>query len=831
MRKLFPAVGLVIIFFLLAGRGIPFEKAKLDGRSLQNINEDWEYLEDNLKEISTLKQKKNWQELDLPHTWNQWDATDYLPGYRRDASWYRKRMIIPSYEEVRYILYFEGANITSEVFVNEQLAGKHVGGYVGFEIDITSFVKKGTLNEIAVRVDNGYNPNVIPSQKSDFFIYGGITRDVWLKIVPEIHIEKTQVSTPQVSDKSAQTIANIVISNPNELKKQGKILCEIIDPSSGKVLATKSQNVNIVTKSTKLEITLPAVKNPKLWSPDAPTRYQMRVIFETDGNITDEITENFGYRWYSFEPHGAFYLNGKRLLLRGTHRHEEYAGYGAAMPNALHRKDMEMIKEMGANFIRLGHYPQDPEIYKACDELGIIVWDELPWCRGGKGGEAWESNTKRLLQEQIMQNYNHPSILFWSVGNEIYWLPDFPGGDDTTQLNVFVKTLHDEAHRLDPYRMTALRKYYEGAHLVDVFSPSIWSGWYAGVYKNYKQTIQQQRKKYSNFLHMEYGGSSHVGRHTETPIDGDGLVNKNEWAEEVNQVNVSNIANGGDWTENYIVDLFDWHLSITETSDWFGGNAQWAFKDFGTPLRPENPIPFMNQKGLVDREGKPKDAYYVFKSYWATEPFTYIESHTWTERSGPEGKTRNISVFSNCTSVELWHNGKNLGRKDRQVGHFPAAGLHWDILFSEGKNMLIAKGMKDGKQVAADTLTVNYTYQKHDKAEEIILTTSTLPNGNQLIEALMVDKNGKRVLDYEDRVYFVKDGAGELLINYGTPTRSQVVEMANGRACIELIPAEGKTVIEARNQDFKGSYMVLTFDKNLHATIEASINVSTSPNK
>ncbi len=826
MKKLFPAIGLVIIFFLLAGRGIPFEKAKLTGRNIQNINTEWEYLENNITDVTALKQQNNWQQLDLPHTWNQWDVTDYTPGYRRDASWYRKRMVIPSYDKARYIIYFEGSNITTQVFVNEQLVGKHVGGYVGFELDITPFIKKGIQNEIAVRVDNGYNPDIIPSQKSDFFIYGGITRDVWLKIVPEIHIQKTYISTPKVSEQSAETLVNIELANPNESMTKGVIHCKILEPGTGNVVVSQKQNINITSKYNQLNITLPVIKKPRLWSPDNPNLYQMHITLETDGKTLDEITESFGYRWYNFEPHGAFYLNGKRLLLRGTHRHEEHAGYGAAMPNELHRQDIKMIKEMGANFIRLGHYPQDPEIYKACDELGLIVWDELPWCRGGKGGETWENNTKHLLQEQITQNYNHPSILFWSLGNEIYWLPDFPGGDDTTQLNKFVTILHNEAHRLDPYRMTALRKYYEGAHLVDVFSPSIWSGWYAGVYKNYEQTIQQQREKYKNFLHMEYGGSSHVGRHTETPINGDGLVNKNDWSEEINQVNITNIANSGDWTEDYIVDLFDWHLSITETSDWFAGNAQWAFKDFGTPLRPENPIPFMNQKGLVDRSGKPKDAYYVFKSYWAKEPFTYIESHTWTERSGPTGKTRNISVFSNCTNVELYHNGKKLGNKQRQVGKFPAAGLNWDVMFSEGENMLIAKGFKDEKQMASDTLIVNYTYQKHDKPEEIILNTSTLPNGNQLIEALMIDKNGKRVLDYEDRVYFSKDGAGELLINYGTPTRSQVVEMANGRACIELVPAAGKTVIEARNQDFKGSYLILHFDQNLHATIKKTVHIT-----
>lgn len=813
MTKLFSATGLFCIFLLLAGTGGPFETQDLTQRKTISINADWAYLEKDLPDITALYQQhtsSTWDSIDLPHTWNRWDAIDYLPGYRRSASWYRKKLQVPEYQKARYILAFEGVNMSAEVYVNQQLAGKHIGGYIGFEIDITAFVQRGVENTLDIRVDNRFNPDLIPSQKSDFFIYGGITRDVWLHVVPETYLQHAFVSTPKVNAKQAETSVRVDLANPTGKAQSGVVTCALLDPETGQVVARKMQSVQLNTPSTTATIALPLLKNPKLWSPDHPHLYTLQIHFAPEGNEPkDTLIERVGYRWFHFDPNGPFYLNGERLLIRGTHRHEDYAGYGPAMPNALHREDMRMIKEMGANFVRLGHYPQDPEVYKACDELGLIVWDELPWCRGGKGGQAWEANTRRLLNEQITQNYNHPSILFWSLGNEIYWLPDFPGGDDTTQLNAFLATLHQDAHQLDPYRMTALRKYYEGAHLVDVFSPSIWSGWYAGVYKNYEKTLAQERTKYKNFLHMEYGGDSHVGRHSENPITGAGSFNADDWTEQINQANVQNIAQEGDWSESYIVDLFDWYLGISETSDWFGGNAQWAFKDFGTPLRPENPIPYINQKGLLDRSGKPKDAYYVFKSYWAKQPFVYIESHTWTERSGQEGKARNIPVFSNCSTVELEVNGISLGSKTRKVGVFPACGLNWDVLFKEGKNQLIARGYVDGKEVHRDTLHIQYSFQKHGNPYDITLRSQPLPNGNILIEALMEDAAGRRVLDYEKRVYFHSDGAGTLLINYGTPTRSHVVEMANGRAAIELVPGKGKTVVEVRNQDFKGSYITI----------------------
>ena len=801
------------LLFSFSYKNIYASNKALPKRIIQNINENWQYLENNLTDIAELKTHKNWQTINLPHTWNQWDAVDVLPGYRRDASWYQKEIFIEDYEDANYILYFEGANISTKVYVNGLFVKEHVGGYVGFKVDISKQVKKGQKNTISIRVDNSYNRDIIPSQKSDFFIYGGITRDLWLEILPKIYFKNIAITNNNISKQSAETTLDILF-NRIDFPDQYIIKSKIVDASSNKVLAKKSMSFDEFKSSPNFSFS--KISYPKLWSPDHPNLYKVVTQLLDGQTLIDEKIETTAYRWYRFEAHGAFFLNGERLLLRGTHRHEEHAGYGAAMPNKLHRKDMTDIKEMGANFVRLAHYPQDPEVYKTCDELGIIVWDELPWCRGGMGNGEWQSNTERLLVEQITQHYNHPCIFFWSLGNEIYWLPDFKNGDDEKRLNNFLKKLNSLAHELDNNRLTSIRKYYAGADLVDVFSPSIWSGWYAGVYTNYENTLLKNQKKYPRFLHMEYGGSSHVGRHTENPVSGKGLVNEDDWAEVANQVNVKNIAKTGDWTENYIVDLFDWHLSVSEQMDNFAGNAQWAFKDFGTPLRPENAIPYLNQKGLVDRSGKPKDAYYVFKSYWAKKPFTYIESHSWTERRGPKGKQRNVSVFSNCKKVEFFHNGKSLGKKNRVLGQFPACGLNWDVLFTKGKNVLIANGYKKNKLITSDTLVVNYDFEKAEKADHINLSYRKLANGNYLIEAIMYDKNERRVLDYEKPVYFSKDGAGVLLVNYGTPTRSQVIQMANGRAAIELVPAKkGKAIIEVRNQDFKGSYLVIDFSKDL----------------
>jgi len=782
-------------------------------RTITNINSEWTYVEHNTEDLEQLNNLRKDKQIDLPHTWNQWDAMDMTPGYRRDASWYQKKLNIGEIQDSQCLLYFEGVNMSMDLYVNGTHAGKHVGGYVGFEIDITKWIKQRAENSISIRVDNSYNRDVIPSQKADFYIYGGITRDVWLKILPKQHISTVKITTPTVTEVKAEAHIKVQLNNIDASSKNIRVKTEIFDPESNKVVDAVTLSTDQYFKSDQ-NLSL-NVANPKLWSPKSPNLYRVVTSLIKDDVTIDFNEERIGFRWYEFEDYGAFYLNGKRLLLRGTHRHEEHAGYGNAMSNELHKADVQAMKDLGVNFVRLGHYPQDPEVYRSCDELGIIIWDELPWCRGGMGGKEWQLNTMRLLEEQILQNYNHPSIFFWSLGNEIYWLPDFEGGDDEGQINKFVTKLNDLAHDLDPYRLTAIRKYYAGADLVDVFSPSIWSGWYAGVYTNYKNTLIKNQQKYPRFLHMEYGGSSHVGRHTENPITGKGLLNEDDWAEVSNQVNVTNIAKSGDWTENYIVDLFDWYLTSSETLDNFAGNAQWAFKDFGTPLRPENAIPYVNQKGLVDREGKPKDAFYVFKSYWSDDPFTYIESHTWTERQGPKDKVRNISVFSNCDEVELIHNGSPLEKKKRVIGNFPASGLNWDVLFIEGENSLTAVGYEDDKVIAKDEMEVNYNYALVTEADRIKLDYKKLPNGNYLIEATIVDKSDSRMLSYEKPVYFTQDGQGELMINYGTPTKSQVIQMANGKASIELIPAKtGQAIIEVRNQDFKGSYLIIDFNEN-----------------
>ena len=771
------------------------------------FNDDWLFVQDESALPPTQLPKSQWQAINLPHTWNATDTIDAVPGYSRRAGWYRKTFRAGA--QGRYRLVFEGANMETQVFLNGHKAGEHIGGYIGFDIELSQGLRFDDSNELWIRVSNRYNPNVIPSQKADFFIHGGITRDVWLEQLPPLFIDRLSIRTPEVSAERALTELELLFDDSRAAPASVDLRVRVLSPGGEEIISHR-QTVTEFTDS--LLVKLPVVEKPALWSPAEPSlhRLQVQLVDQQEREIFRR-EESFGFRWFEMRDNEGFFVNGERLLLRGTHRHEEHAGVGAAMSNKQHRRDMEQMKSLGVNFVRLGHYPQDPEVYRAADELGLILWDELPWCRGGKGGAEWEQNTERLLRQQILQNMNHPSIAFWSLGNEIYWESDFPNGGDDAVILPYLEKLQALAKNLDPYRMTSIRKYYPGAKVVDAFSPSIWAGWYGGAFGQYETALQHSMQEYPRLLHMEYGGSSHRGRHTENALGPEGLVQAQVSVEEaMNQAVVTSIAKDTDWNENYMVNLFDWHLSVSEKLPGFAGNAQWAFKDFGTPLRPENPLPYVNQKGLVDRAGAPKDAYYVFASYWSPSPMCYIESHTWSVRYGPK-EGRPVKVFCNTHSAELFLNGVSLGSLERNPGHYPAHGLVWLVPFREGDNQLDVVGFDAERQeIARDAMGLTYHVGTPGRFEAVVLTAKKGADGETLIVAEALDKQGRRAIDFNERAYFsVLQGDGQLLENQGTYSGSSMLDMASGFGNIAFKTGQVETVVEFRTQNVKGVYLRL----------------------
>jgi beta-galactosidase len=434
-----------------------------------------------------------------------------------------------------------------------------------------------------------------------------------------------------------------------------------------------------------------------------------------------------------------------------------------------------------------------------CDELGLLVLEEVPWSRGGLGGENYKQEVRDLLHAMIDQHYNHPSIFVWGLGNENDWPGDFPEFN-RNQIRAFAKELNDQCHALDNTRKTFIRRCDFCKDVVDVYSPSIWAGWYHGPYTSYRAVSQREMEQVNHFLHLEWGADSHAGRHSE---DQDRLLAM-LISGQTNGHSLDYLLNGGvekadekgDWSENYACDLFDWHLKEHENMPWLTGTAQWIFKDFSTPLRPSNPVPYVNQKGLTERDLTLKEGYYVFQSYWTRQPMIHIFGHSWPIRWGDPAEQKLVRIYSNCETVELFLNGISCGKKDRNSQNFPAAGLHWLARFVSGENHLKAIGSKGGETVA-DEIRFHYQTEKWTEPARLVLTELTRDAGIIKVEARLLDAANICCLDARKRVSFGLAGDGKLIDNLGTNRASRTVELSNGRAEISLRTFGGRSVLSA----------------------------------
>ena len=742
---------------------------------------------------SFAKSKEHWSQVEIPHCFNARDAVDPDLNYYRGPGWYRTNLKIANpFPNGRTLLHFEGAGQKSKVFVDlDQIGSEHVGGYEEWIVDITGAAAKAQTNQqnqngipLAIVCDNSRDLEMLPSDFSDFNLYGGLYRYLNLVYVPAISIERVAITPVLNRDGSAEVTVRGRLYNPTSASDSLNISVRAVTPS-GAALHTSTQK--IAAWDGERELAKFTIQKPQLWSPSSPSLYRCEVTLTTS-NGEMAVNERSGVRHFEFVTRGPFKLNGERLLIRGTQRHEDHAGIGAAMTDDLIRKEMQMIKDVGANFIRLAHYQQSRIVLDLCDELGIMVWEEIPWCRSGIGNDTWQEQAHRMLRNLIDQHYNHPAVILWGLGNEDDWPGEFPS-EDQQAIRSFMSQLNDEAHKLDPTRMTSIRRCEFAKDIPDVYSPSIWAGWYRGRYTEYKTSAEDEMQKVNHFIHMEWGGDSHARRHSEDPDRVIAQIATGKGTDErgldfLRTGGISRASRDGDWSETYICNLFDWHLKEQETMPLLSGSAQWIFKDFSTPERPENPIPKVNQKGLVERDFTPKEGYYVFQSYWAEKPMIHIYGHTWPIRWGDADEQKLLKVYSNCDSVELFVNGQSQGVKKRNSQDFPAAGLRWMVKLAP-ENHVRAMGRK-GDRTVEDEIHFQYQAQKWGKPAQLRLQELSR-NGDVLtVEAQLFDANGVLCLDARNQVHFGIAGDGTLIDDLGTDTGSRVVELYNGRARISL---------------------------------------------
>ena len=792
-----------------------------NGSFSEKLATGWEYFRGSLGGVwdvwrQDMAESAVWKKVEVPHCFNAYDAVDPDQPSYEGPGWYRRKLPIRNpFVHGRTLLLFEGAGQKCEVFVSLERVGEHVGGYDEFAVDITDAVSKiGDADmptkevPLAVLCDNSRDLEMIPSSLNDFRRFGGLYRNVSLIYVPLISLRRVHITAAASHSASAQVTIKAKMRNPVVLQDQVELRIRLFDPKGSLVQTTSGR---FQTWDGEQQISTFKLDSPELWSPSHPSLYRCEVQL-TSAHGTMTVSENFGCRYFEFVEHGPFKLNGERLFLKGTQREEDHAGFGAAMPEDLIRQEMRLIKEMGANFVGLAHHQQSRTVLDQCDELGLLVLEQIPWSRGGLGGDGYKELAREMLGAMIDQHSNHPSVILWGLGNENDWPGDFPDFNKE-EIRGFVKELNDEAHRLDATRQTFLRRCDFAKDIVDVYSPSIWAGWYHGPYTQYKNTAQKESESVPRFLHVEWGGESHARRHSEDPEKFLAqFLSRSDLDESERQRLLTGghtfASRDGDWSETYACNLFDWHLKEQETMPWLTGSAQWIFKDFSTPLRPGNPIPHVNQKGLLERDMTLKEAYYVFQSYWAEKPMIHIYGHSWPIRWGELRELKLVKIYSNCETVELLLNGVSQGTKRRNSQEFPAAGLHWLVKFIPGENRLTAVGHTKTATVE-EALLVQYQTEQWGPAARIEIR-EIAPDGKRVrVEARMVDNKGTPCLNARDRVWFGITGDGTLLDNMGTSTGSRSVEVYNGRAEISLLRNDGSSIVSVRCRSLPTAFLTV----------------------
>ncbi len=681
-----------LLFALLAFFPLTFAQAQ---RESKTINEGWKFLKGTTTAAaSSTYNDASWESVHIPHTWNT-DAYTHK-DYYKGIGWYRKRISIPQeWNGKQIFLKLEAASKASEVYLNGQRIGDHRGGYTAFTFDITEHCSFTSPNVLAIQVDNGCED--IPPISADFTFFGGIYRDVWLIAVPKQHFNLTNhgsdglfISTPQVSEQEARLHIKGEIKNDAAQKATVEVEHTIYAPN-GKKIESIQKTVTLKAGELYTFNHVPSpVRQPKLWSPETPELYRVTTTLRDKRNrqILDEVNQYTGFRWFRFDGNEGFSLNGKPYKLRGICRHQDQKPVGVAMSDEMHRRDMLLMKEMGANFIRISHYPQDAAILEQCDKLGMLAWEEIPVIDIVPETEGYGDVAALNLREMIRQHYNHPSVITWGYMNEIllvtqrrYKTPEAlkPVLERTLAL---ARRLEKALKEEDPYRNSTMAfhgsNYYNEVGLgeiTDVIGWNLYSGWYGGDLSGFEHFFGEQYKKHPThpMIISEYGAGSDKRIHS--------LKSKSF-----------------DFSIEYQQKYLEHYVKAIEDTPYLCGGTHWNFIDFASALRDES-MPRINNKGLVYSDRTPKDVFYYFKSVFRKDiPVLYIASRDWKRRAevqeGEAPATQPVKLYTNLAEAELFVNGRSIGKKQSEN-----CSIVFDVAFENGPNFLRAVGQKDGKTV------------------------------------------------------------------------------------------------------------------------------------
>ncbi|MBR6633992.1 MAG: glycoside hydrolase family 2 protein [Clostridia bacterium] len=676
-------------------------------RKISNFNENWIFTKEMPEDFSAIPQG---DKVNLPHTWNAVDGQDGGNDYYRGECYYFKPLCRDNFEGEELWLEFLGANSSARVFVNGNCAGTHNGGYSTFRVNITPFLEKENI--IAVAVDNSPNDNVYP-QMADFTFYGGLYRDVRVISVPACHFDLSYVGapgiavTPKILGKSAEVEIDVYLDEA----KDKNLLFEILDGENNTVA---SETVEAVLKKAVLTL-----ENVHLWDGVFdPYLYKARVTLFDKNQCYDTVETRFGCRTFEVSAKNGFMLNGREYALRGVSRHQDRWGLGNALKPEHHREDMELINELGANTIRLAHYQHDQFFYDLCDEYGMVIWAEIPYISNHLS--AGLDNTVSQMKELVVQNYNHPSIFFWGLSNEITM-----GGSDKEELLENHRILNDLVHTLDHTRYTTVAVLsmcsVHDAYLKipDLIAYNHYFGWYGGDTSMNGEWFDKFHREYPlrPIAVSEYGAEG-LNWHTSKPVQ-------------------------GDYTEEYQAHYHEELIKQLFSRKYIWATYVWNMFDFGADARAEGGENGQNHKGLVtfDRKYK-KDSFYAYKAHLSSVPFVHIAGKRYVDRV--EDVTE-VTVYSNLDTVELFANGKSLGKKKAPHRFFkfevPNVG--------ETELEAVAGSCRDNAKIRkVDTFNEEYTLK--EKGAILNWFDITEPEGclslNDKVDVIMASHDGARVM-------------------------------------------------------------------------------------
>jgi len=659
-------------------------------RLTQLFNDDWQFLHQS--DIKTAHDGQ-WQSVDIPHTWNQ-DAYHQWQ-YDRSAYWYRKIFTIPvTMINKELYLRFDAVNSFAEVYLNGHLLNIHSGGYTAFMVHLPKNYLNNS-NILTVKVDNR-NIN-IPPLNGDFTIFGGIYRYVHLIALNPIHFDMDNygssgifISTPQISKSLAKVEISGRLKNPKNIPLDIKV--SLLDEK--KLVASTQLTKNNSGNWNTLPI---EIQDPKLWSPGSPHLYKAIVQIVQGEIILDEITQSVGLRWFSVDTKNGFMLNGEPLKLLGTNRHQDQYPYGIAVPQWVHYRDVHLIKSMGANFLRLAHYPQDETVLHLCDSLGLIVWEEIPIVDIIADNVTFRINCETQLKEMVRQHYNHPSVVFWGYMNEtinqVYYRVAKEEWQSYFKKTVeLAKHLEDLLKQEDKSRLSVMacggstvNNDIGLTEVTDVMGWNLYQGWYVGGFSDFEKYTDEDFQKYPDrpMIISEFGAGSDQRLHSLRPETFDFSI-------EYQQL----------YMEHYLPEIVKRKYII--------GAAEWNFIDFNVATRQES-MPQTNNKGLVYNDRTPKDIYYYYQAFLRKDTaMVHIASDDWKKRNlvnDGDSITIPLKVYSNQPFVQLKVNGKWLAKKEIDNCH-----AIWNIQLSGGKNSIQAIGLDAHQNTAFDSMTIQVAF-------------------------------------------------------------------------------------------------------------------------